>query len=216
MARAHRIRVAALVASVALSLGAGWLYTRFIGNDGTSPLDLLRTTLFVLTGFWLVWGGVAGVMGATAPSRRKPRLAGPPKGKTAVLMPIYNEDAAASFSRVAAMNRSLVALGRCRQVRLHHPVGHQPRGSGGRGSGVVRPAAHRARGRRPGVLPPARAQYRQEGRQYRGLHLALGRGLRLCADPRCGQPDGRRRRSCSWRGGWTRTSGSGSCRPCPR
>ena len=111
MAQAHRIRVAALVASVALSLGAGWLYARFIGNDGTSPLDLLRTTLFILTGFWLVWGGVAGVMGAIAPSRRKPRLVGPPKGKTAVLMPIYNEDAAASFSRVAAMNRSLVALG---------------------------------------------------------------------------------------------------------
>jgi membrane glycosyltransferase len=111
MARAQGIRVTALIASGLLSLGAGWLYARFIGNDGTSLLDMVRSTLFVLTGFWLVWGGVAGVMGALSPSRRHPHLPGVPRGKTAILMPIYNEDAAASFSRVAAMNRSLVALG---------------------------------------------------------------------------------------------------------
>ena len=111
MTRAHRIRIAALAASGLLSLGAGWLYARFIGNDGTNLLDMFRVTLFTLTGFWLVWGGVAGVMGALAAWRPRPSLAGPPKGRTAVLMPIYNEDAAASFSRVAAMNRSLVELG---------------------------------------------------------------------------------------------------------
>ncbi|MGV3490828.1 MAG: glucans biosynthesis glucosyltransferase MdoH [Devosia sp.] len=111
MTRAQRIRVVALIASGLLSLGAGWLYARFIGNDGTNLLDLLRSALFVMTGFWLVWGGAAGIMGALAPARQRAPLVGVPQGRTAVLMPIYNEDAAASFSRVAAMNRSLVALG---------------------------------------------------------------------------------------------------------
>jgi membrane glycosyltransferase len=110
MERAHRLRLIALTASGLLSLGAGWLYARFIGNDGTNALDMFRVALFVLTGFWLVWGGFAGVMGALAPARPRPHLSGTPTGRTAVLMPIYNEDAAASFARVAAMNRSLVAL----------------------------------------------------------------------------------------------------------
>jgi membrane glycosyltransferase len=118
MQRAYRIRLIALAASGLLSLGAGWLYARFIGNDGTNALDMFRVTLFVLTGFWLVWGGIAGVMGALAKARPRPRLAGAPKGRTAVLMPIYNEDAAASFSRVAAMNRSLVALGMAEQFHF--------------------------------------------------------------------------------------------------
>jgi membrane glycosyltransferase len=111
MPRAYRIRATALGISGLLSLGAGWLFVQFIGGDGTSLLDVLRTTLFVLTGFWLAWGGVAGVMGVLAPPRQIVAPAGPPVGMTVILMPIYNEDAAASFSRVAAMNRSLVELG---------------------------------------------------------------------------------------------------------
>ena len=67
MARAHTIRAVALTVSGLISLGAGWLYMRFIGSDGTSLLDVLRTALFVLTGFWLVWGGTAGVLGALSP-----------------------------------------------------------------------------------------------------------------------------------------------------
>lgn len=111
MAGARLTRSLALGASALLSLGGGWLYVRFIGADGTSLLDVLRTLLFTLAGFWLVWGGVAGVLGVLAPPRQITPAPGRPAGMTAILMPIYNEDAAASFSRVAAMNRSLVALG---------------------------------------------------------------------------------------------------------
>lgn len=111
MARAHLTRSLALGASALLSLGGGWLYMRFIGNDGTSALDVLRTALFTLVGFWLVWGGVAGVLGILAPPKPVATVVARPKGMTAILMPVYNEDAAASFSRVAAMNRSLVGLG---------------------------------------------------------------------------------------------------------
>jgi membrane glycosyltransferase len=110
MGKTQRMRGAALIVASLLSLGAGWTYARFIGNDGTNFLDVLRTLLFVITAFWLVWGGVAGILGVFAPVRPTRPVNGLPKGRTAVLMPIYNEDAAASFSRVAAMNRSLVAL----------------------------------------------------------------------------------------------------------
>ena len=96
MARAHVTRALALGASALLSLGGGWLYMRFIGNDGTSLLDVLRTALFTLVGFWLVWGGVAGVLGILAPPKRVKRSTGRPQGMTAILMPVYNEDAAAS------------------------------------------------------------------------------------------------------------------------
>ena len=34
-----------------------------------------------------------------------------PRGRTAILVPIYNEDPVSTFSRVAAMNRSLIGLG---------------------------------------------------------------------------------------------------------
>lgn len=111
MARAHLTRMLALGAAALLSLGGGWLYMRFIGSDGTNALDVLRTALFTLVGFWLVWGGVAGVLGILAAPRRVRAVAARTDGMTAILMPVYNEDAAASFSRVAAMNRSLVELG---------------------------------------------------------------------------------------------------------
>lgn len=111
MAQARLTRSLALAASALLSLGGGWLYVQFIGADGTSALDVLRTVLFTLVGFWLVWGGVAGILGVLAPPKRVPTAVARPDGMTAILMPVYNEDAAASFSRVAAMNRSLVALG---------------------------------------------------------------------------------------------------------
>ena len=84
MAKAHVIRSLALGASALLSLGGGWLYMRFIGNDGTSALDVLRTALFTLVGFWLVWGGVAGVLGILAPPKRVPVAVARPKGMTAV------------------------------------------------------------------------------------------------------------------------------------
>jgi membrane glycosyltransferase len=99
------------IAAIA-SVGGAWLYYRLVTPDALLGLDGARAVLFLLTGFWLVWGGTTGMLGALTPARqrrREPLVA--PRGMTAVLVPIYNEDPAATFSRVAAMNRSLVALG---------------------------------------------------------------------------------------------------------
>ncbi len=111
MRRAYTIRAIALAASAFLSLGGAWIFASFIAADGTSLLDWLRVALFALTGFWLVWGGLAGLMGVFVPRRQLEAVHGAPRGMTAILIPIYNEDPATTFSRIAAMNRSLVDLG---------------------------------------------------------------------------------------------------------
>lgn len=111
MQRAYTIRAIALAVTALLSLSGAWIFAMFIAADGTSLLDWFRVALFALTGFWLVWGGLAGLMGVFVPRRKLVAVHGPPRGLTAVLIPIYNEDPATTFSRIAAMNRSLVGLG---------------------------------------------------------------------------------------------------------
>lgn len=104
-------RLAAMVLAATLTMVGGYLFLRPAGVGSLTVLDLLRTTLVVVTGFWLVWGSAAAILGAFAPRRvtmGNPKAA--PNGMTAILMPIYNEDPVATFARIAAMNRSLVRL----------------------------------------------------------------------------------------------------------
>jgi len=112
MSRPILIRTIALLIAALASVGGAWLYYRYIAADAPVWLDSARAVLFLLTSFWLVWGGTTGVIGAL--SRAPKGVAGPvtaPSGLTAILVPIYNEDPAATFSRIAAMNRSLIAEG---------------------------------------------------------------------------------------------------------
>ncbi|HTN63920.1 MAG TPA: glucans biosynthesis glucosyltransferase MdoH [Devosia sp.] len=105
-------RSAALGAAAGLSLLGGWVFLGFSNTGALTPMDWLRTALVVITGFWLVWGGAAGIIGLFVRHRRSafdPRQL--PRGLTAILVPIYNEDPLLTFARVAAMNRSLRALG---------------------------------------------------------------------------------------------------------
>ena len=108
MTRPSLIRIFALITAVALSATAGWLFIGFTEFGGLNALDVLRAMLIVISGFWLVWGSAAGLMGLFVPKRKldfDPRQL--PQGMTAILVPIYNEDPVMTFSRIAAMNRSL-------------------------------------------------------------------------------------------------------------
>lgn len=112
MSRPVLIRTVMLSVAGLASAGGAWLYYRLVTPDALIGLDGARAVLFLLTGFWLVWGGATGMLGAFAPGKapvREPLTT--PRGMSAVLVPIYNEDPAATFSRVAAMNHSLVELG---------------------------------------------------------------------------------------------------------
>ncbi|CAN7566581.1 glucans biosynthesis glucosyltransferase MdoH [Devosia sp. LjRoot3] len=109
--RAGWLRLLTLGFAAAVSLTAGTAFLDLIGGNRPVFLDWVRTILLVLTGFWLVWGGTIGLLGALSPrSRRLPDLTRP-EGKTAILVPIYNEDPVETFARIAAMNRQIVAKG---------------------------------------------------------------------------------------------------------
>ena len=112
MTRPILIRIAALLTAATLSGVGGYLFLRFTGEGGLTALDAGRAALVVFSSFWLVWGGSAAVMGVFTPNTR-PRFDArvAPRGMTAILVPIYNEDPVQTFARIAAMNRSLVALG---------------------------------------------------------------------------------------------------------
>ncbi len=110
MGRAEQLRAATLAVAAAASLAAGWAFLDLIGGNRPTALDWMRGILLTMTVFWLLWGGLTGILGAFAPVR-KPSAWTRPKGMTAVLVPIYNEDPVETFARIAAMNRHLVELG---------------------------------------------------------------------------------------------------------
>lgn len=112
MTKVYLFRTGALFVALAMSCCAGFFFLSFTGQNGLSWLDVGRTALVVLSSFWLVWGGAAGVMGVFARCRmRHIDAQAVPRGMTAILVPIYNEDPTQTFARIAAMNRSLVDLG---------------------------------------------------------------------------------------------------------
>ena len=104
-------RCGALLTALAFSLAGSYLVLRLAGEGSLNALDLLRCLFVAISGFWLVWGSAAAVLGVFRPGPRAATSTAPIKGRTAILVPIYNEDPAATFSRVAAMNRSLIAAG---------------------------------------------------------------------------------------------------------
>lgn len=109
--RVIALRLFMLSFAAVASLAAGWAFLHLVGGSRPSALDWLRTVLLVIATFWLVFGGTIGLLGALGPTRRPKAVTGLPVGRTAVLVPIYNEEPVATFARVAAMNRQLVALG---------------------------------------------------------------------------------------------------------
>lgn len=112
MRRTIALRLTALSTAVLLTLVGGYLFMRLTGLGGLTALDTVRTAIVMLSGFWLIWGSAAAIIGVFTPIRQQDGDARqPPRGLTAILVPIYNEDPVATFARTAAMNRSLVDLG---------------------------------------------------------------------------------------------------------
>ena len=111
MGRPVFFRSAALLIAVGFSLAGSYLFLRFTGEGGLTALDLIRCLLVAISGFWLAWGSIAALLGVFTPKTKTAQSAMPITARTAILVPIYNEDPVATFSRVAAMNRSLIAQG---------------------------------------------------------------------------------------------------------
>lgn len=106
------LRLVMILLSLLAGLGAFVLFIQFGEADGLTKLDVLRALLILISTLWLAWGSVQALTGLTTRARA-PALdaAAPIRGRTCILMPVYNEDPLESFSRLAAMEASLRATG---------------------------------------------------------------------------------------------------------
>ncbi len=106
--RVFSLLLALITAGIASYLAFGYFL-----SDGLQWLDLARVVLLAISVAWLAWGGMLALNGLFN-SRREiewQEAPEPPTARTAVLVPVYNEDPAKTFSHVAAMAQSLSRAG---------------------------------------------------------------------------------------------------------
>lgn len=104
-------RAFAVLVSVGLGAGAAALFLQFGAADGYQMVDGVRAALVFVTTFWLAWGAMQAVEGLISSRKAPLPMTTPITTRTAILMPVYNEDPAVVFARVAAMDESLARLG---------------------------------------------------------------------------------------------------------
>ncbi|MBQ1202979.1 MAG: glucan biosynthesis glucosyltransferase H, partial [Loktanella sp.] len=105
-------RLVALSASFAAAIAAFAFFLKFGAADGLHKVDVLRSIFMLVATFWLAWGAMQAVLGLTTKARTPDIDRDKPlDGRIVVLVPIYEEDPIATFSRIAAMDMSLAATG---------------------------------------------------------------------------------------------------------
>lgn len=118
-----RVRVwliRAFLLSVSLFAGvAGFeMFLRYGMADGHDAMDVVRAALILISTFWLAWGAVQALAGLTTRPPVAARAEGDLTARTAVLVPVYNEDPAITFARIAAMLGSVDATGQGQQFHF--------------------------------------------------------------------------------------------------
>jgi membrane glycosyltransferase len=109
--RVFLIRTGLLMGSVLIGWGGFLLFLRYGAADGLDAMDLLRAALILISTFWLAWGALQAFAGLTTRPPAVPRHDGPITSRCVILVPVYNEDPAATFPRIAAMDASLRRTG---------------------------------------------------------------------------------------------------------
>jgi membrane glycosyltransferase len=112
MIEARVSRFLALAASIIAAVTAGLVFYSYGTADGPDQLDVVRAALILISTWWLAWGAAQGLLGLTTHARPyvsacTARLS----SRTAILVPVYNEDPEVTFARIAAMDASLRATG---------------------------------------------------------------------------------------------------------
>ncbi|GGD04800.1 glucans biosynthesis glucosyltransferase MdoH [Aureimonas glaciei] len=108
-------RLVFALTAVLLALLAGALFALIVTASGTSRLQVLQVSLLTICCLWLAWGFNTAVTGILAGRGEKPRpiqLLPVSPSRTAILVPVYNEDPQAVFARIAAMIEGLRSIGR--------------------------------------------------------------------------------------------------------
>ncbi len=107
----HR-RAAAFVVCLALSFSFTGMFYAALSADQLNMWELVRVVLLFVSTLWLAWGGATALLGLLY-GRAVRELEGNPQylpaGETAILMPVYHEDAAEVAARLAAMMDDLRA-----------------------------------------------------------------------------------------------------------
>lgn len=103
-------RLAMLIIALCLTTAASFMFATVVQADGFDWLDVVRISLMAIAAFWLAWGGCIALFGILFPPEARPRGPALPEGRTAVLMPIYNEATAPVFARLEAIMRSVGRL----------------------------------------------------------------------------------------------------------
>jgi membrane glycosyltransferase len=103
-------RALAVAASVLAAAAAGAVFHIYGAADGIGLIDVARSVLIFLSTWWLAWGAATALLGLTSRQVAPvPRNAGTIRGRTVVIVPVYNEDPQVTFARIAAMDESLRA-----------------------------------------------------------------------------------------------------------
>ena len=124
------LRLVLLTLSVLLTAGATGVFVDLALRDGLQIVDVPLTLLFVVLFFWIAFSFCTAMLGffqhlrtsrhSLFPLPRKPMHRDPsrPLPKSALVMPIYNEDPLRVFAGLRAMHRSLQEVGRADRFDL--------------------------------------------------------------------------------------------------
>lgn len=104
-------RMLALLFSMSAGFAAFVLFLNYGASNGLDLMDQVRASLICVSTSWLAWGAAQAVAGLTTRPPRHPVSDAPLRSRTAVLVPVYNEDPLSTFARVAAMDTALQASG---------------------------------------------------------------------------------------------------------
>lgn len=104
-------RSLSLIFSAAAGFGAFALFLNYGAGDGLDVIDWIRSTLICISTAWLAWGAAQAVAGLMTRPPIPPRDDSATLGRTAILVPVYNEDPIATFARVAVMDAALRKAG---------------------------------------------------------------------------------------------------------
>lgn len=119
-ASSHRPTAPRVTAARLTAFGGALLLTALAADQmlrvfdpaASGPLQWALFGLFTLTFLWVAFSSTSALAGLLfGPKRPRPAAAGPLKTRTAIIMPVYHEDAAQCFGALAALGRDLAARG---------------------------------------------------------------------------------------------------------
>ncbi|PTW61444.1 membrane glycosyltransferase [Breoghania corrubedonensis] len=104
-------RSGAIILTLGLTVAAAAMFGSIAVADGFDWVDVVRITLVAFCALWLSWGACTAVLGLIFGAEKVSSFDGTPSGRTAIVIPVYNEAADAVFARLDAMYRALNDLG---------------------------------------------------------------------------------------------------------